>query len=70
MTLIATDEKTGERVLPGATVTSFRGERAKLVSLDRPRVPGKSGKVTVKWVGRSGAWSYYDGVFGLRAEEV
>lgn len=70
MNLIATDEKTGERVLVGATVTSFRGEKAKLVSLDRPRVPGKSGKVTVEWAGRKGEWEYYDGVFDLRVEEA
>jgi hypothetical protein len=65
--LVAHHETTGEVVNIGDTVTSFRGEKATLVSLNRPKGDGRSGKVSVRWEGREGFGSneYYDGVFDL-----
>jgi hypothetical protein len=70
--LIAHDETTGAVVNIGDTVTSFRGETAKLYSLNRPKGDGRSGKVSVIWDDRAESVSgipgnneYYDGVFNL-----
>ena len=75
-TLYAYNEKTGEQVNVGDTVSSFRDELATVVSLSRATIPGKSGKVVVEWHGEtpSGArgyeQEYYDGVFGLVVTDV
>lgn len=66
--LIAFDEKTGERVNIGDLVTDFRGDRGTLVSLDRAREPGRSGKVAVEMLSGRKVWTY-DGVWSLRVEE-
>ena len=75
---------TDERVEPGATITSFRGENATLVRATRANMPGKTGKVLVKWDAndpanfdlQAGAWpqgfqmEYYAGVFDLEVRMV
>ena len=68
--LVAHDDVTGAVVAIGDTVTSFRGETAKLHSLNRPKGDGRSGKVSVIWDGRPagsipGNNEYYDGVFNI-----
>lgn len=50
----------------GATLESFRGEPATLVSCTRPTVPGKSGKIMVKKGNSDIAGEYYANGFGLR----
>jgi hypothetical protein len=73
------------RVAEGDTVTSHRGETAKLVRATRAREQGRSGLVVVAWdkdyehqrkIGRThyaalrmASAEYYDNVFGLRVEE-
>lgn len=64
-TMAAVNEATGKAVHVGDTVTSFRGEKATLVRMSRPRIPGKSGKVVVRWIDGGYEQEYYDGVFGL-----
>lgn len=67
--LRAFDERTGEPVNIGDTVTSFRGETATLHKLDRARETGRTGKVTVK--ADDGTLLYhYDNVWSLRVEDV
>lgn len=63
--LQAFNEQTGERVNVGDTVIDFRGKAGKLLSIDRAREPGRSGRVTVE-----GATGSYDKVFGLVVREV
>lgn len=71
--LIVTDEKSGEVVNDGDTVTDFRGDTARLIKATRARVPGKSGKVLVELPGTSDPYrdgrpirmEYYDKVFDL-----
>jgi hypothetical protein len=53
----------------GDELVDFRGDPAILVSLSRPRVPGKSGKVVVrdKWSEHS---EYYDKVYDLTVVDI
>lgn len=46
--LRAIDTETGKPVEIGAEITDFRGDKAILVSVDRVRIPGKSGKITYR----------------------
>lgn len=59
------DNATGNEVIPGDTIRSFRGEAAKLGYPDAPQTPGKSGKVCVLWQPSGQRGWYYDKVFGL-----
>lgn len=56
----------------GDTMLDFRGERAIFIEATRARVPGKTGKVLVTWVGdeKSKQREYYDTVFELHVKEV
>lgn len=75
-TLFAYNVKTGDQVFVGNTVSSFRDELATVTTLSRATIPGKSGKVVVKWHGEtpSGArgyeQEYYDKVFDLVVTDV
>lgn len=76
MTMRAFDAD-GNEVHIGDDVVSFRGERAILVSLARPEMPGKSGKVVVSWPltleelqNWSGRAEYYDKVFNLTVKDI
>jgi len=57
-------------VLPGTIIRDFRGNEAEFIRATRPRMPGKSGKIVVKWPGTGriseGQGEYYDTVFNLR----
>lgn len=66
---IALNEETGEVVPIGSEITDFRGDKAILVSVDRVRIPGKSGKITYRTADGRGR-CVYDRVFGLEAVEV
>ena len=69
--LFAVDKTTEEPVKLGSIITSFRGERAKLISCERVnelRYGGRrSGKVFVEWIDRNPGFKaeYYDNVFNL-----
>lgn len=74
-TLFAFNATSGEPVNIGDTVTSFRGEKATVTSLSRAVIPGKSGKVVVRWIEKSSGPTdyeseYYDGVFDLVVTDV
>lgn len=66
---IALNEETGEVVPIGSEITDFRGDKAILVSVDRVRIPGKSGKITYRTADGRGR-CVYDKMFGLEAVEV
>lgn len=66
---IALNEETGEIVPIGSEITDFRGDKAILVSVDRVRIPGKSGKITYRTADGRGR-CVYDTVFGLEVVEV
>lgn len=65
------DVELGKPIEVGDIVTSFRGERAKLLACDRMnefRYGGRrSGKVYVEWIdGHAGSkYEYYDNVFNI-----
>lgn len=59
------DAKTGRVIVPGDTLTDFRGETWKLVSFDAPTGEGKAGYVYVTRKG-SGEMKYYPTVFGCK----
>lgn len=67
--LVAHDEA-GNVVNVGDAVKSFRGEAGTLVSLNRPKSQGRSGKVSVKWDDNGSQHEYYDKVFGLTVSEA
>ena len=69
--MITRNEKTGHIVNSGDIITSFRGEKFVFVGASRVRVPGKSGKVLVRWLEAKGPGcaEYYDGVFDLIVSE-
>jgi hypothetical protein len=74
-TLFAFNANTGEQVNVGDTVTSFRGEKATVTSLSRAVIPGKSGKVVVRWIEKESGPTdfereYYDSVFDLVVTDV
>lgn len=64
----------GDYVVSGDVVTSFRGERAEFLSATRARGNGKSGLVQVRWLdsptGAGRQAEYYDSVFGLTVKEI
>lgn len=62
---LVTRRTDGSVVNEGDMIESFRGEGAVFVRLSRMAVPGKSGKVVVRWPGSEGTREYYDSVFGL-----
>lgn len=66
---IALNEETGEVVPIGSEITDFRGDKAILVSVDRVRIPGKSGKITYRTADGRGR-CVYDKMFGLEVVEV
>jgi hypothetical protein len=66
--LYAYNEKTGQQVFPGDTVTNFRGETSTVATLSRGVIPGKSGKVVVTQ--GDSQREYYDGVFDLVVTDV
>lgn len=68
MTLHAFDSD-GQEVHIGDIVLDFRGEGAILASLTKARMPGKSGKVTVR-DGYSESSEYYDKVFNLTVVDI
>lgn len=85
MALQAFVEGTDQIVNSGDTVTDFRGDEAVFVKASRLRIPGKSGKVVVRWKamegvkagdhsyyddGRTSSYEYYDTVFDLEVREV
>lgn len=65
----AIEKDTGRQIKVGDTITSFRGEKAKLVGLERVnefRYGGRrSGKVIVEWVEDGFKAEYYDDVFNI-----
>lgn len=54
----------------GSTVTDHHGQKAELLKLSRWEMPGKSGKVYVRWLDSGTACEYYDGVFGLSVKLI
>ena len=54
-------------VQPNQFIKSFRGEWAQFRSASRVAIPGKSGKITVKWSSGNDVMGseYYDKVFNL-----
>lgn len=66
--LRAFSEETGQPVEIGDNVVSWRGTRGILASIDRPRGPGHSGKVTVRVSETLLTQQNYDSVWGLRVE--
>jgi hypothetical protein len=65
------NEKTGEALLVGDTVTTFRGEVGTLTACSAPRHEGSSGRVYVKFSGGFGyEASYYPSVIGAKFVEV
>lgn len=65
--------KTRVPVLPGETITSFRGETATLVSFTPPHTAASTGRVHVRWSDArpdTSTDSYYPGVFDLEIEET
>lgn len=53
----------GKEATVGMEVTSFRGEKAKLISWTEPHKPSSSGRVYVEWEnGRTG--EYFPSVIG------
>lgn len=73
--LFAYNEKTGQPVAVGDTVTSFRGEKATVTRLSRAVEPGRSGKVVVRWFEKASGPTdyeseYYDGVFDLVVTDI
>lgn len=74
-TLYAYNEKTGEEVFVGNIVKTSDGEIARVTTLSRATIPGKSGKVVVRWIETTSGptdyeQEYYDGVFGLVVTDV
>lgn len=67
---IALNEETGEVVPIGSEITDFRGDKAILVSVDRVRIPGKSGMITYELPDGKPGRCVYDKVFGLEVVEV
>lgn len=63
--IVVTSRLTGGIVSEGDMIESFRGEKATFVRASRAAVPGKSGKVIVRWLGGEGTREYYDNVFNL-----
>lgn len=57
--------ETGRVIVPGETITDFRGEDWELVSVDAPTCEGKSGYVYVKR-DDSGEMKYYPTVFACK----
>ena len=53
-------QKSGEEVMTGETITSFRDEEYTLIDGSPPHKPSSTGKVYV-----SGGWAYYPSVFDL-----
>ena len=85
MTLQAFIEGTDQIVNSGDTITDFRGDKAIFVKASRPRQPGRTGKVVVRWLamkgvkagdhsyyddGRKTTYEYYDTVFDLEVKEI
>lgn len=71
MTLVAFDSM-GVPMKKGDTMLDHRGERAIFIMATRAKMPGKTGKVLVTWVGdeKSRQQEYYDTVFELTVKEV
>ena len=73
--LYAYNEKTGAPVNVGDIVTTGDGETARVTSLSWATIPGKSGKVVVRWIEKASGptdyeQEYYDGVFDLVVTDV
>ena len=68
---MAIDTKTSIPIEDGSVITSFRGEKAKLIACERVneiRYGGRrSGKVFVEWIDKNPGFrtEYYDSVFNL-----
>lgn len=68
--MVAFKKGTKDKVAIGSTVYSNSGERAELLKLTRWQMPGKSGKVYVRWIDLRDrpCGEYYDHVFGLNVK--
>lgn len=65
---IAIDLSDNSIVHPNQFIKTLKGEWAQFISATRVSIPGKSGKITVKWAGFSESTfgtEYYDKVFNL-----
>lgn len=66
--LVLVSEKNGRRVRVGETVTTFRGEQAKLVRTEWPRHSGSTGRVYIEEDGQLNG--YYPSVIGAKWVEA
>ena len=69
---ILVSEKNGAEVKIGDTVTSFRDEKAKVLSFIPPRHAGSTGRIVVRFKGDSLKCedAYYPSVFDCAIKEV
>ena len=66
--LVLVSEKNERKIRVGEIVTTFRGETAKLKSVERPRHPGSTGRVYLDVNGSM--HGYYPGVIGAKWKEL
>lgn len=59
-------EATGKEVIPGDKAKTFRGEKVEVVSIEKPRHAGSTGRVNVEFEKGEPTTSFYPSVIGAK----
>ena len=67
---VVVDIATGEEVLPGTKIKSFRGETMEFTGFRIPKNDASTGRIIVKRPGFSTEQEYYPSVFDVQIREI